>query len=105
MSITILATMRYYLNTRTKKYADFAREVFGIRTGDDMIAAKAGIAALEAWFKKIGTPCTLKEAGITDPDAVDKMAPQALKTAIVWGEKDAYGYNEEMLKDMYRLCL
>lgn len=105
MSITILATMRYYLNTRTKKYADFAREVFGIRTGDDMIAAKAGIAALEAWFKKIGTPCTLKEARITDPDAVDKMAPQALKTAIAWGEKDAYGYNEEMLKDMYRLCL
>lgn len=47
----------------------------------------------------------MKEAGITDPDAVDKMAPQALKTAIAWGEKDAYGYNEEILKDMYRLCL
>ena len=104
MSVTILGTMRYYLKTRTKKYADFAREVFGVRDSDDMIAATAGIAALEAWFKKIGTPVTLAEAGITDEDAIEKMAPDALETAIAWGEAEAYGYTVDVMKEMFELC-
>ena len=105
MSVTILATMRYYLKERTKKYADFAREVFGVRDNDDMIAATAGIAALEAWFKKIGTPVTLAEAGITDEDAIEKMAPDALATAVAWGEAEAYGYTVDVMKEMFELCL
>lgn len=104
MSVTILGSMRYYLDMRTKKYADFAREVFGVRDNDDRIAASAGIAALEAWFKKIGAPTTLAEAGITATDAIDKMAPDALKTAAAWGEAEAYGYNEQIMRDMFELC-
>ena len=104
MSVTILATMRYFLKERTDKYAIFAREVFGLREEDDMIAAQAGIAAMEAWFKKIGAPTTLAEAGITDPDAADKMAPDALKTAAAWGEEEAWGYNVEMLREQFELC-
>lgn len=104
MSVTILGSMRYYLKTRTKKYGDFAREVFGVRNDDDMIAACAGIAALEAWFKKIGAPTTLAEAGITAPDAIDKMAPDALATAAAWGEVDAYGYDEKVMREMFELC-
>lgn len=105
MSITILATLRYYLPERTEKYARFAREVFGVRTMDDMIAAQAGIAAIEAWFRKIGTPCTFAEAGITDPEAVDKMTPDALKTAQAWGEEAAFGYNETVIREMFKLCI
>lgn len=105
MSVTILATMRYYLNERTGKYAQFAREVFGVRDKDNMIAARAGIAALEAWFKKIGAPCTLAEAGITDPEAIRKMTPDALATARAWGEEEAYGYSEEVIRDMFKLCM
>ncbi|MDR1885495.1 MAG: iron-containing alcohol dehydrogenase [Synergistaceae bacterium] len=104
MSVTILGSMRYYLRERTKKYADFARGVFGLTDKDDMIAATAGIAALEAWFKKIGVPTTLAEAGITAPDAVDKMAPDALQTAAAWGEVDAYSYSERVMRDMFELC-
>jgi len=104
MAVTILTTMRYYLNERTKKYADFAREVFGVRSDDDMVAACAGIAALEAWFQKIGAPTTLTEAGITDPDAVNKLAADALKSAAAWGEVEAYGYNEAMLREQFELC-
>lgn len=105
MSVTILATMRYYLKERTAKYAKFAREVFGIRETDDMIAATAGIAALEAWFRKIGTPCTLAEAGITDPEAIDKMTPDAFQTAQAWGEEEAWEYTEDKIRDMFKLCL
>ncbi len=104
MSITILATLRYYLKQRTAKYACFAREVFGIRDKDDMIAATAGIAALEAWFKKIGAPVNFAQAGITDPEAAAKMAPDALKTARAWGEEEAYGYTEEILREQFELC-
>ena len=104
MSVTILATLRYYLDERTAKYARFAREVFGVRDKDDRIAACAGIAALEAWFRKIGTPVTLAEAGITDPEAVEKMAPDAIETAIAWGELEAYSYNLDMVKEMFELC-
>lgn len=105
MSVTILATMRYYLKERTAKYAKFAREVFGIREQDDMIAATAGIAALEAWFRKIGTPCTLAEAGITDPEAIDKMTPDAMQTAIAWGEVEKWGYSEQVIREQFELCL
>ncbi|MEG1859872.1 MAG: iron-containing alcohol dehydrogenase, partial [Christensenellaceae bacterium] len=105
MSITILATMRYYLKERTSKYAKFAREVFGVREKDDMIAAKAGIAAIEAWFEKIGAPTTLAQAGITDADAIDKMAPDALKTAEAWGELEEYHYTVEVMKEQFKLCL
>jgi alcohol dehydrogenase YqhD (iron-dependent ADH family) len=104
MSVTILGSMRYYLKTRTKKYAGFARSVFGITEKDDLAAATAGIAALEAWFKKIGTPTTLAEAGITAPDAIDKLAPDALQSAIAWGEAEEYKYNEQVMRDMFELC-
>ncbi len=104
MGITILGTMRYYLKERTKKYADFAREVFGVREHDDMIAACAGIAALEAWFKKVGAPTTLAQAGITGEEAIEKMVPDALATARAWGEEEEYRYNEQMIRDMFALC-
>ena len=104
MSITILATMRYYLKERTARYAQFAREVFGVRDQDDMIAAQAGIAAIEAWFKKIGAPTTLAEAGITDPEAIDKMAPDALKTAEAWGEVEKWHYNVDVMREQFELC-
>ena len=104
MSITILATFRYYLKERTAKYARFAREVFGVRDEDDMIAATAGIAALEAWFRKIGAPVNFAEAGITDPEAIDKLAPDALQTARAWGEEEAYGYSETVMREQFELC-
>ncbi|MCL1894917.1 MAG: iron-containing alcohol dehydrogenase [Clostridiales bacterium] len=105
MSVTILGTMRYYLKERAEKYAGFARGVFGVTDKDDSIAAAAGIAAMEAWFRKIGTPVTLSEAGVTDPDAIEKMAPDALRISAAWGEKEEYGYTEEVMRAMYGFCV
>lgn len=104
MSVTILATLRYYLKERTVRYAQFAREVFKIDEADDLKAAEAGIAALEAWFKKIGTPVNLAEAGITDADAIDKMTWDALKTAENWGEVEKWGYSEDVIRAQFELC-
>lgn len=102
MSITILATMRYFLDTKTKKFADYSREVFGIDEADDRKAAEAGIAATEAWFKKIGVPVTLAEADIS-AESIAVMAPDALTTAQNWGLGDYY--TEEQITDMFELTL
>jgi len=102
MSVTILATMRYFLDTKTKKFAEFAREVFKISEADDRAAAEAGIVALEAWFKKIGTPTTLAEAGIA-ADALAKMTPDALLTAQKWGLGEMY--NEDKINQMFTLAV
>jgi alcohol dehydrogenase YqhD (iron-dependent ADH family) len=102
MSVTILATMRYFLRTKTKKFAEFSREVFGVSDANDLKAAEAGITALEAWFKKIGTPTTLAEANIPD-EAVTKMAPDALQTAQAWGLGEMYSLDKCV--EMFKLCL
>ena len=102
MSVTILATMRYFLKTKTRKFAEFAREVFKVEEADDLAAAKAGILALAAWFKKIGTPTSLAEAGIP-AEGIAKMAPDALVTSQAWGYGDLY--NLEKINDMFKLCL
>ena len=102
MSVTIPATMRYFLKTKTKKFAEFAREVFKISEKDDLKAAEAGIEALEAWFKKIDTPITLAEAGIP-AEGIEKMAPDALVTAQAWGLGDLYTLDK--ITDMFKLCL
>ena len=104
MSVSIIGSMRYYQKERAKKYAGFARGVFGVTDKDDNVAAAAGIAALDAWFRKIGTPTTLEDAGITDPDALDKMVPDALRISEAWGEKEEYGYNEDVMRKMYEMC-
>jgi len=101
MSVTIPATMRYFLSAKTKRLAGLAREVFAVREADDLAAAKAGIAAIVAWFKKIGTPTTLSEAGIP-ADAIAKLAPDALKTAQAWGLGDLYTL--DTCRKMLELC-
>ena len=101
MSVTIPATMRWFLDSKTRRLAGIAREVFGVREADEKAAAKAGISAMVAWFKKIGTPTTLAEAGIP-ADAVAKLAADALKTAQAWGLGELYTLNTCV--KMFELC-
>jgi alcohol dehydrogenase YqhD (iron-dependent ADH family) len=102
MSVTILGTMKYFIDKKTKKFAEFAREVFQVRETDDKKAALAGLDRMEKWFRKIGAPTTLKEAGIPD-NAIAKMAPDALITAQAWGLGDRYSV--EKLTDLYNKCV
>jgi hypothetical protein len=102
MSITIPATMKYFLNEKTKKFADFAREVFNINEENDLTAAEAGIEKMEAWFKKIGTPTTLADADIPE-NAIDRLSEDALITANNWGLGDLYSL--EKIKEMFSLCV
>jgi hypothetical protein len=102
MSVTIPATMKYFLKEKTKKFADFAREVFIIDEKNDLAAAEVGIEKMEAWFKKIGTPTTLAEAEIPE-NAIDRLSEDALITANNWGLGDLYSL--EKIKEMFSLCV
>lgn len=102
MSVTIPATMRYFMDTKTAKFAGYAREVFKLEEEDDKKAAEKGLELTLDWFDKINVPTSLEAAGITDPDAIAKMAPDALQTAEAWGLGELYTI--EKIEDMFALC-
>ena len=101
MSVTMLAMLKYYLKERTKRYADFAREALEVVEEDDLKAATKGIETLDKWFKKIGTPTTLAEAGIPD-EAIEKLTADAHKSAVEFNQGDIY--TMDVIRDLFNLC-
>ena len=62
LSVVIPAWMKWFHNRNPAQFERFAKHVFGVAT------AEQGIAALEKWFDKIGTPTHLSQLGITEAD-------------------------------------
>lgn len=79
----MLAADRYWIVL--EQFTRFAREIFGLNTAEE------GIAALEAWFDKIGTPTHLPQLGITDVS--DELIENILSNAEWFGIKDIYTHN------------
>jgi alcohol dehydrogenase YqhD (iron-dependent ADH family) len=66
---------RFIMPYGVKKFARFAVEVWGVDpTGKtDTQTAEEGLAAMEAWMKKIGTAMDLSEIGVTE-DMIEAIA-------------------------------
>lgn len=62
LSVVMPAWMKWFQNRNPEQFKRFAAEVFGVITAAD------GIAALEKWFNKIGTPTRLSQLGIQESD-------------------------------------
>ncbi|GAB2893342.1 iron-containing alcohol dehydrogenase [Uliginosibacterium flavum] len=62
LSVIMPAWMKWYHSRNPEQFKRFAQEIFGLET------AEQGIAALEKWFDKIGTPTHLSQLGITEAD-------------------------------------
>ncbi len=62
LSVIVPAWMQWYLDRNPAQFERFARNVFGVETGEQ------GIAALQAWYDKIGTPTHLPQLGIKEID-------------------------------------
>jgi len=60
LSVVVPAWMKWYFDRNPAKFERFAKNVFGADSG------KQGIAALESWFNKIGTPTRLPQLGIKE---------------------------------------
>ena len=62
LSVVMPAWMKWYLGRNPGQFERFAKNVFGVET------AEQGVAALEKWFEKIGTPTRLSQLGIQQVD-------------------------------------
>ena len=101
LSILTPGWMDYAVGKNPKRFARFAREIFGIEDGAEMEAASEGIRRLKAWFSDIGSPTSLGEVRIPAGD-IDKITKNAHTLAQVWQLKD---YTPEVISDILRRCL
>ena len=106
LAILSPAWMRWAAARRPAKFVQFAQRVFGLpATGpDDRAAALAGIDRLEAFFRSIGCPTRLSEAGIGTGD-LDRFAADAVRTGgdgkKVWGRPPV---SEAEVAEILRSC-
>jgi len=74
--------MEYVLDEKTAgKFAEYAKNVWGIESKDDFDAAKKAIAKTREFFRSLGMPVSLREVGIGD-EKIEEMA----KKAVVFGD-------------------
>lgn len=79
LATVVPAWMRYVYTTDVARFARFARNVFGIpEQGDDEAVALAGIDALEAFWRELGLPTSMRELGIPDDSRFAEMAKKAV---------------------------
>lgn len=74
LSVVIPAWMKWYQARNPAQFDRFAQNIFGLQTGTE------GIAALESWFNKIGTPTRLSQLGIIEanlPATIDNVLVNA----------------------------
>ena len=83
LSVVIPAWMKWYHGRNRSQFERFAKNVFGVTT------AEQGIAALEKWFDKIGTPTRLSQLGITEAD-LPATIENVLGNASYFGVADIY---------------
>ena len=83
LSIVMPAWMKWYLPKNPSQFARFAKEIFGLDSGE------AGIAALEQWFVAIKSPVRLGEVDIPAAD-IGTIAENAEGLAKQWGIGDLY---------------
>ena len=71
--------MRYVWRRKPERFVQFARRVFRVdyAPGQEEWAVEAGIARLEAFYRELGLPTRLAEAGI-DGSRIQEMADKRL---------------------------
>lgn len=75
--------MKWYKGQNPAQFERFSKEVFGLNTADE------GIAALENWFNSIGAPITLSAANISR-ERIGDIAENAHGLAVLWGMGEVY---------------
>ncbi len=86
LAIVIPAWMKWYKEQNKPQFERFAKKIFNVENADE------GISDLEAWFKKIGAPTSLKDANIPSK-AIPELAQNAHALANVWGIGEIYSAN------------
>lgn len=102
LSVVMPGFMKYMMKKGLKKnLVHFAENVFGVKTVNDELTAKAGIMIFQEWLDSIGTPTSFAAANIPTNE-LEALADDALDTAKAWGIE---GYSKENILEIYGLCL
>lgn len=96
LSVVMPAWMKWYHGRNPAQFERFAKQIFGLKTAEE------GIAALEKWFDKIGTPTRLSQLGITEANLPAIL--ENLKGNAQWFGL-AETYTQDMLADILRRAL
>lgn len=95
LSIVMPAWMKWYLPKNPSQFERFAKEIFGLDSGE------AGIGALEQWFVTIKSPVRLHEVKIPATD-IEAIATNAEGLARQWGIGGIY--TREIIAEILRLA-
>ena len=81
LAVLFPAWMKYVLRLNPTKIAQFATDVFDVApaAGGDAETALEGVRRLEAAYRELGVPISIREAGIGNPD-LDMLVHKALPT-------------------------
>ena len=103
LAVLFPAWAKYVYTHNISRFAQFARNVWGVNESDDKRAAEAGIEAMAQFFKTIGMPSRLTEFGI-QADAMDRLAElctfggkRTIKSIIELSVKE--------IKDIFEICI
>ncbi len=95
LAVIIPAWMKWYKSRNLGAFERFAREIFGVNSADE------GIAAFKAWLSKIGAPVNLKAVGI-EGETLEEVVNLAHDYAANW-RKDKL-YTKENIKAIFELA-
>lgn len=96
LSVVMPAWMKWYQGQNPAQFERFAKRLFGLQSAEE------GIAALDQWFDKIGTPTRLSQLGITEADLpaiLDNLAGNARWFGL------AETYNRDVLTEILHKAL
>lgn len=83
LSVVMPAWMKWFHHRNPAQFERFAKNVFGVST------AEQGIAELEAWFYKVGTPTRLSQLEIKESD-LPVVVENVLRNVRIFGIADLY---------------
>ncbi|MBC2882659.1 iron-containing alcohol dehydrogenase [Campylobacter sp. Marseille-Q3452] len=95
LAVIMPAWMKWYKSRNLGAFERFSREIFGVNSADE------GIAAFKAWLSKIGAPVSLKAVGI-EGETLDVVVNLAYDYAANW-RKDKL-YTKENIKEIFELA-
>lgn len=95
LTVIMPAWMKWYKSRNLGAFERFAREIFGVNSADE------GIAAFKAWLSKIGAPVSLKSVGI-EGETLEEVVNLAYDYAVNW-RKDKL-YTKENIKAIFELA-
>lgn len=103
LAVLLPAWAKYVYGHNISRFAQFARNVWGIDESDDKVAAEKGIVAMSDFFASIDMPTRLADFGVK-ADAVQRLTDlctfngtRKINSVIELGEQD--------IKNIFNLCI